>query len=660
MICRNRLARGASIIAMVLMLITFFLVIGFSIGALSTMNLNLSGRSVCVVKSDMIAKGAIDQFLKHVEEKAQETMVGTLDHMTLPPLELDTYYNGIRNIFEPLPDYIGPRCSADVHFVRLGPSDRYYSSDNSNNYACLDGAQGRVPPFTIDLIVNVKIGDFMKHYQVWIVRKWDYAIYSERGPTMLLSNFTLNPFNNKIPTEVNGNIFCNYQPTGGSTPQPPQPRYKIITILSSNSEQTTTCEVENFFTPEPDATYPAAVTVGGRIIEHTVVTSPSPDNTVRTVGWSTGNKVNGRVDYPWPKPTVSPGYDHLTYPGNTLTKDGAFDATRVLSPIDALQPVDDSTIPATNYINEVNYPDSIRREDNALIDDGTCPPAVYPTNGVVTYSYDKIYGPDSGMVDQKNALYAEYLSRKGQYASTEQPLFFLKKTLKIRETPGPDPMQWGSDAKFVVKGDDERYLPLVDGIRKYFIDFNSISSDVYDPDSGVTTTTETHTLTNLEEVYAIDSAENDLKLDNSMVISQQPINLVRSDLMGENSLLQLHNPSDVSRGQLFMASGKITAGTNVPMVIYCNDLYCKSDGVFNGIIITRNSLKVVGIGAPSFLLEVRGALVVGGRGEFGTVDPLIDSGGLLTCGFRIIHEPRYTVYLNRCGSFRVISWRDIQ
>ena len=97
------------------------------------------------------------------------------------------------------------------------------------------------------------------------------------------------------------------------------------------------------------------------------------------------------------------------------------------------------------------------------------------------------------------------------------------------------------------------------------------------------------------------------------------------------------------------------------MVIYCNDFFCSSEGVFNGIIMARNSMKVAGTKLPSsYLLEVRGGVVVGGLDPDRPDYSYFDSAGIVTCGFRIIHDPRYTIYLNRCGHFRVLSWRDIE
>jgi hypothetical protein len=666
MIRKTSKERGVNVIAMVLMLITFFLVIGFGIGALATMNLNLSGRSVTTVKSNQLAEAAVAQFLTCVSEKAKSMNAEVyMNELTPPPLGLDTYYDGCRNIFEPIPPYKGDDCNVDVHFVKLNGQDKDYSTDNLNSSSPVMGARGLVPPLTVDLIVNVTVGSAARHYQVWVTRKWDYVLYCEEAPIYLTSAYdpTAIPLTILQACFINGSIFSKFSPN--PTPPAPYPTNIFIgqvptempspTASPTASSTASPNPIQNegmqlaMANLKPGRTHPASIMVGGPVYlrenTETNITLP-PVYSYTYLYTSEGNMVNGKAVFSFPSPTPSPGWEIHLYPNNNdkALKKSVFNST-VTSPIANLVPLDDSMVACEDlYSDEYPMLKFIENDYYGLYRLNSAP-AIPPVtvnediNGLITDPVEKgLYDTFTANVD----------SRKAEYAEFSRPVIWASTGFTTKPPASTQYFQWGEKSRYVIKDDFYGFLPLVDV-------YNIAAMDVVGTiveDYGAAGKKMTYTAVDKSDGKVIQGTDNKITINNSMIVAKKSLELRNSQIIGDNAMLQVD-------GNITLCSGKISAGKNIGTVVFCNNFFCASSGTFNGVIIARNSVRI-GNGADSDIPNMRGAIICGGTPP--DPDPTnhgLENGGIVASGLRLTYDPGYMKVLNRFGKFRVTYWREI-
>lgn len=648
-------------IAMVLMLITFFLVIGFGIGALATMNLNLAGRSVTTVKANQLAEAAAAEFINHVQVKAEAINRNVQMNKLAPPsLELDKDYDGKKNIFNPPPKYIGDRCSVDIHFVKLNAQDMFYSTDNIEGPVPVNGARESVPPFSIDLIVNVTVGSSVRHYQVTISRKWDYVVYCDKAPVHFLNSFdfTKNPPRVLKPSSINGSVFSGFKPDEENTynqyifigsnpvPSPAPPGQPAPSPVYYGGDELV---VSNCI---PARTIPASIFIGGiisaRILMVNEDTGESGYNYNEILSCES-NSMNGKGVFSYPSPTPPPGPEFCVFPKNdgSQIKKSVFSSS-VQNPVECLKPIDDSEV-TCQRVNEKSYSSAIKIVYNDYI-------GKYRTNhglsGTVTINYDKNGNPtDQNYAQEKefrDRLEEAWKFKKNDFASSVRTVMFVEKSFETKPDPNTGDYNWGAKSRYVVQAEDGMYYPLVDTV------INAkcsawISEKTLNPDGSYSLL---EGFSNEFTEKKIQPPDNRITLNNSLLVARGNLELRNTNFTGDNTMLQVDGNVDI-------CSGKITAGKSVGTVIFCNSFYCASSGTFKGVIIARNSVK---IGNPydANSPDMKGCIVIGG--DTPAPDPLnnsIDVGGMVCNGMTLTYDPSYLRVLNRFGKFRIISWKEI-
>jgi|GEM_PF-3503460 hypothetical protein len=670
--------RGVNTIAMVLMFISFFMIVGFGIGAISTMNLNLSGRAVNAVKANQISEGAVSQFITYVDQKTAELNESVpLNDLEPPSLELESYYNGSRHIFGTMPSYASDRSEICMYFWREGmakptgvPAEfiPYYSTDNSNNSKPVKGAFGFVPPFTFEVIINTRIGDFVKHYMVWVNRRWDYALYIEHGPVHLLSrmDYTGGLPQCEYPTMIKGNIYSRYDPLSFLAHY--QYLYAFRNVSQSGNTVTyTDIMVENRI---PSETFPAVINVGGKLWksdtkvtrslegdedteegQHEVITTV---NSISEYCTSTGNCLDGRPVLAYRQPAKR--CDRYVYRENNedQIKGSLFDID-VARVFDRITLVNDDD---ANLINDQTYAGKLVKDAN----DYCGPLRGGPGSnlwggGVIVGSFtvkkkkdkdDKKKGTgdddewesdgDAKAQAKIDELLASYYS-KGWIRT----VFFLKDNLKVNQTgQAAGSLNWPAAAKFVVK-DETGYYPLVDRVIHLTYTFESEEGE------------KKKKYNIIEHATILSTEGRELDVTNSMVLAKANIELEQTNFRGDNSMLQVE-------GNLSMLSGQISAGENIGAVIYCNKLYCGLDGYYNGVILTKDSMKVSRQPGRDGL-NFRGGIVMEGKDD--AYDPakpyvdIFDAPGFVSHGFNVEYDAKYVRMMNRFGKLRVACWREI-
>ncbi|MDQ7825767.1 MAG: hypothetical protein RDV48_23400 [Candidatus Eremiobacteraeota bacterium] len=640
---RRHRQHGVNVIATILMLIAFFIVIGFAICAMSTLNLNLASRSVMTVKANQLAEAAVAQVIYYVEGKTNE--IGTnmrIDNLTLPPLVLSTYYDGHRMVLDGREnEYMGGNCVVDVHFVDLSsPSygkDRYYSTDNSSGSVVVTGSQGNVPPFTIDTIVTVKLGNLTRHYQVWLNRKWEYVLYTENVPVHLVSSVQRgHPGNLLGSSRIEGNIYSRFNPlTSG-----PHPAYILADMQVDESGATITTYVNNFM---PGKTYPAAVTVGSSLWTQTDTGMGVPSDPI-LFAQSADNLFDGSAELSYQAPSVNPHPDVHVYPNNNADK---VKASRFNVPVtfkfDDLMLADGSE--ATHFVNESTYPSALEKVDDYYGLELNTADGVYPE------TIEGTFPPGGSEPADLVAFRQRYNMRKIDYTSKVNEKYFLKESLDLTSpvVPGQDMMQWDDSAKFYVGDSGSGSIPLRDCYHEAVIS-ELEETDTPTLEGGIPMTRRTLRYEVTHEVHHTDGAE--ISFDNSMIMTDSHIEMSSTNLKGDNCLLQC-------RGDIFLNSGAVTAGTLVGTAMYCNSIYCRSSGSYNGIMFVKNH---IGIGNmdTSHYLTLRGGIVVRGPDAgSGSASLTTGSEGVICYGFNLAYDPVFLRFLNRFAPLRIVSWRQL-
>jgi hypothetical protein len=642
---RTTSERGINVIGTILMLVAFFLVIGFGIGALATMNLNLSGRSVNSVKANQLAEAVVSEVMHYAQVQAGKSNTSiSLSQMAAPSLYLDTRFDGVRNVFEPMPSYLGDNCSADVHFGSKGGGDRYFSTDNINVETPNPGARGIVPPFTIDLIVNVTIGSFQKHYQVFITRRWDYVLYCQDAPVHLLScyDFTTNPPAFKKGTEINGTFYSRFKAD-------PTKTYNQYIFLGEIPPHTpplpysgSDMYIGNFI---PSKLYPAALFIGGDIFNKTVGVGTPPPVSYVPAGTLEHNQLNGGGTFSFAFDPADPPI--CVYPNNgTGTKKNAY-GSMVSSPIDVLKPLDDSEVTCTPLNDKTEH--NLR-----LIKDYIGRYRFKPgLSGTPKVDYDKDGNPIADSMNLYNLelqgkLRDEFTAKKTDYALSTRNVLFVERGITTYGTPSPNDFEWGVSSRFVIQAEDGEYCPLVDMyMTAKMSDWNETKTTNPDGSYSITAGFSDESFTG-----QIDDHENKITFNNSMIVARANLELSHSAFVGDNTMLQVD-------ANISLAAGKISAGKKVGTVVFCKNFRCAATGVFRGVIFAKNSVK---IGNPfnTDAPDMKGVIIIGGADP--DPDPLItsiDYGGFVSHGLTLTYDPQFAQILNRFGKFRITSWREI-
>ncbi|MGV8124352.1 MAG: hypothetical protein AB2L14_31785 [Candidatus Xenobiia bacterium LiM19] len=202
--CRSTV-KGSLILALLVSSFALFVVLALS--TLSSININMVRTQVEYNQAFISAQAAAAQFIYELDTlnylHNNEVDISSVSK----PMDLKTRYN-LYPVFFTGTRYVGK--NVNITFDQSRP---YYSTDNlaSENSAVGWKDKGRntnsVPPFSIDLIINVKIGGSERHFEAVINRLWPYAAFCENGPIAITSP-EFNLLNLSYPPSIiTGNIF---------------------------------------------------------------------------------------------------------------------------------------------------------------------------------------------------------------------------------------------------------------------------------------------------------------------------------------------------------------------------------------------------------------------------------------------------------------------
>lgn len=184
---RQRRRRGSAAL-LVLLVLSLLTVIGFAMGDLCVVHLNLSRRYLSAARAQLLAQAAVQQFTVTFDKASAKLRERGLD---LDRREADTL--GLETLYassDGLPDPAFDDMRATVALTFDAQSD-WCSTDNSlSEYpraSWLDrGTSAKsVPPFAVELLVTVNVDGQVHHYRALISRRWPFAVFCPRGSIAL-------------------------------------------------------------------------------------------------------------------------------------------------------------------------------------------------------------------------------------------------------------------------------------------------------------------------------------------------------------------------------------------------------------------------------------------------------------------------------------------
>jgi len=200
--------RKGSII-LVLLVSSSALIVVLALTALCSLNINIMRSQLEYTQSLLIAQSSVSQFLYELDyDKVQNNHIDITSQSG--SCEFKTKYDSFAwhlNMHSELP--------VDV-FITFDQTKNYYSTDNSFSESPARGWKDNgintasVPPFSIDLIFNTKIGGSIRHFEALIGRTWKYAAYCERaGISITTPKEIIASTDRIIPSFVKGNLISS-------------------------------------------------------------------------------------------------------------------------------------------------------------------------------------------------------------------------------------------------------------------------------------------------------------------------------------------------------------------------------------------------------------------------------------------------------------------
>ena len=587
-------ARGFSV-GTTLVVAFVALLIGSTLAALTTMNLQFASGYMGQMQAEMAARSVVAQFIHEQDQLPSHP----LEPNAAPALR--TRYHD-RPVFpSPAPELPGRVA------VTFDPGQPYFSVDNSQGDRPAAGWNDRgttscsIPPYSVDLIISVEAAGRTYRYEAIIQRKWPYVLTfpatAELSPIFAMSlgpTGTWQSTGQPVPTIVDGAVFCVNRsvqlpntelslPVLFQVPAVPQAGSLPLPVAAHppgpETSQQVLCQLARASAQRNKVNDNVGVVVG-----------PSLLGGLLGAQFGTGTRLHGRVDFagsPPPVPVqVMPG---ATFDGSVRAHVGS-DA-RMLRLREALRQPE---LPANTIDLTEKLP--LRRGGG------------------------------------------------GWYVLENQTVKLGANVQDSPTVPGTPPLQGGGA------------LPTVSVRGSSFVLKNSLSTrDITSQDetSSPVTTCNSGSL-ELEDCVLRIEGDLDLYLPGSSPPSSASAPARTSPSVPPVANIRGNNATLIVTGDLTLSNGNLNA-LDMGMVIYCGGLFCQAAGTYNGLIIAREkALFFPGAGNG---LHINGGLLVGGSRSFCLPGQLEIPFGLW--GTHLTYDPRYLKPLQATGSHELLVLRKV-
>lgn len=593
--------RGAAL-PTVLALVTLVLIVGLAMGSMSVLSLQFNSRQVEGMRMEMAARGAIAQVLAKLHAEDREA---GMDPLTPEP------YRVVDRLGENLTfEQDGYRAT-----ISFSASENY-SSDNLGGDSPMVGSLDlsdevpRIPPFSLDLVVNVDGPANDSRYRVGLRRVWPYALYTKLGPIVVMGDPSVGQDSTQA-SSVQGDVYTSWNggaPAGGVyyTGYGFDPFLSPFNLLAY-------LEARAGLHPTEPPQWPLIV---GQIVGRNNVTAPNDvhadsDADTHFFFYAAGAGMPEIPSGNPSDPTFGAGGATFTNGGNSVDGDFIYsyedEQQLELAPMVVPTPLnigdgvpllgDPPSVP-----NQFSGKSSQRRPLAVDPLAGTPGATVFGSGSFQTPP--GLTGADSLLADTYNLTDASAILEDRRDGTIP---FLLRDDLVL------------SDTHYVINGS------LTNRHVLYYKEYDAKGKGLYVRENRAGMRLQNTTL----------HVKGDLDLGAGSFDGPNPEDRVTV----EGSAATL-----IVDGKLILGNATINA-QDQGFMIYADDIVIKGGGNFFGLMIAKNSISI--LSTEGNQLNVSGALLCQGRG------------GITLRGTNLKHDPEYLKSLNRAGDFQITSWKKM-
>lgn len=582
--------RGAAL-PTVLALVAAVLVIGLAMGTLSTLSLQFNRRQLDGMRAEMAARSGLAHLIAKLRAEDSSRELDPLDPQPstigqgFPPGGLQVQEGDYKVV---------------VHFMTSGEG---YSTDNLSGdvpavgWPDLGDDVPRIPPFGLDVVLNVDGPASHHRYRAVLHRVWPYALYANRGPIVLMGQPTPSDLSAQ-PTFVKGDIYTSWvgdAANGGTM----EVGYGVGDILDpaavlANLEAKVGCH------PYQKPDWPAIIGMEYGRAPELVADHFSPNSSESDHFFYYAKSNHAMQDIPSHASAQSLRAQSVEgmNGGNVLDGDFVYHHDKN---IDDLDPVLAVAVPPNQYLGR-----SMRRRDLA----------VDPLQNVGRRQFESAGFQPVVLQEATDELFTVGYPNLGLYQDTDQlipdkkgglPRLFLKDDLELNA------------GHFVINGSVSNRQVV------YYKGPDVHGEGLYVREKKV----------GMRLQNSILHVKGDLDLGASSFDSSDPNQ--RIPISGAGATL-------IVDGQLILGNATINA-QDQGFVIYARDIVLKGGGNFHGLMIAENSISI--LSQDEQPLQVRGALLCAGLG------------GIILRGCQLEHDPEYLKSIHGGGDFTVTAWKKL-
>lgn len=648
-------------ILLVILVSSFAMIIVLALSTLSSININMARSRIEHNQAQLAAQGALQQFFYELD-KSNPYGYNASDFVS-PEINY-----GLKKRYQNTPALPG-KCvpTAEEVIITFDQNKPYFSTDNLSSESTARGWSDRnssassVPPFSVDLVITVKSGGSVKHFEALIGHQWPFAAYCARAPITITSI----AYPQKLrtgPSTINGDILSCYNPR--ILEYITHRRYDIFQTEFSQEDLSfySRLQVGNF----PDFSIKLGgidIADTGNSVHGNIYTSASKNNRDPIV-IDRNSSFTGNKRYSFGKYADSQKKNPLSL--ITLPEKATFTSLNPenIPEIQIMGAADVTTLSeggrfywttsvekAQIFINEVQSWMALAMNNSSQIPQELLS-EVEPV--INKYSNPKKEITPSDYLFIRTAVMKYLYKTKYGYAC------FLKKPLTLNGDSQTN--------KFYLRGNlsnhyvnyrtgPTRYLDTVDSLGEE--EGNTVWSDetAHFSKAGLILRDCTLYVDGDVELMEYGSSENTMQSDEVADPSSQ---LAPMSIDGKNATL-------IVSGNLKLMGGSLDS-RDKGMVIYANNIELSTRGNFNGLILSSGAVEINPYPVKNTqnsnvkdydILKIRGALACNGIIS-NKINKKAVLAGLSLKSVDLTREPRYIKMLNQFGKPAIIVWSEIK
>lgn len=597
------------------------LVMGLAMGSLSTLSLQFNRQQVESLQAEMAARGAIAQLLA----KLRQFDAGReMNPLKPEPFDVANFF--VEEFKGKLEFQEGPY-QAVVHFET---SQDGFSTDNLGGDAASVGWPdsddvARVPPFALDVIVNVKGPTTARRYRVGLKRIWPFALYSARGPIQMMAIPGAGPGSQSIPTIIKGDVYTSWQgneASGGAAAarlqgyglgllddpskvlanlearagyHPAFVNTDLHMMIGSEVARNSAVHPEVLGASKPEKKFYRYLASSGALRKKLGDTETSPIfNVTADRHTDEGNLLEGdflcshdlNENIP---PLVLPGSDHIG--------EGKLVRGPVLDPLKDL--LDGGEMLSSSFVLDSRFQDLelISEADEELLENEEGFPVMYSSVPPESFIYDDDDEEDPHDTGQK-------------------PPILLREDLVLTETENSTGGPLSSHYRIRGSVSNRRVAYVNEG-----------------PNAGLYVK-EMKAGMRLQNVVLFISG--DLDLSSTILPEVGSADKQQFDIVGSGATL-------IVGGKLILGNATINAEDR-GFVLYAREIVLKGGGTFLGLMIAEDAITIL---SQQNALNIKGSLLCAGYR------------GITLKGTNLEHDANYLKSINGGGDFAIVSWKKL-